>query len=543
MSQAMKQHAGRIKMVSILVIVVALLVTMRALPVDRGMNVLQSWIDSFGILAPVIFAVVYVVLTVLMAPASVLTLAAGVLFGLLWGTVIVSISSTTGAALAFLIARYVARDRVAKMARNSRGFAAIDRAIEEGGWKIVAMLRLSPAVPFNLQNYLYGLTPLRFWPYVLTSWLFMLPGTFMYVYLGYAGKAAAAGEGRTAGEWALLIVGLIATIAVTVYITRLAYRKLKEQTDIADAAASEAEKEEEMETTTSDAQQESWPWGATFAAVLAVLMIGVAACAHAYKQDLAGLFGPPPAQMQEAYDQKPAGPSFDHSTFDELVSTYVQPGGWVDYEKLKDNPKTLDAYIEQVGKAPYEKLGRDEKLALLINAYNAFTLRLILDHYETVKDDPEGIKAIPSSKRWDAKRWNIGGETYSLNNIEHDVIRQKFAEPRIHFVLVCAAYSCPPLRTEAYTAEKLEEQLEDQTVYCHKHERWYRYDAAENVVHLTKLYTWYAGDFEKTAGSVLKYVAKYRDEIARKLEADEPPGVRYLDYDWQLNSVANQPGS
>lgn len=118
------------------------------------------------------------------------------------------------------------------MAQSNRHFAAIDQAIAEGGWKIVALLRLSPAIPFNLQNYLYGLTPVAFWPYVLASWIAMLPGTFMYVYLGHlAGSAIAGDRQRSPLQWALLVVGLLATVAVTVYVTRLAKRKLNEQVE------------------------------------------------------------------------------------------------------------------------------------------------------------------------------------------------------------------------------------------------------------------------------------------------------------------------
>ena len=134
--------------------------------------------------------------------------------------------------MAFLIARYVARNKVAERAHSNRHFGAIDRAIDEGGWKIVSLLRLSPAIPFNLQNYLYGLTPVRFWPYVLTSWLAMLPGTLLYVYIGHVTGAAVGGQReRSTMKWAMLAIGLLATVAVTVYVTRLAKRKLKEQID------------------------------------------------------------------------------------------------------------------------------------------------------------------------------------------------------------------------------------------------------------------------------------------------------------------------
>ena len=172
----------------------------------------------------------YVIATVLFVPGTLLTLAAGAMFGLVGGMITVSIGSTLGASLAFLIARYLARSQIAALADRNRSFGAIDRAIAAGGWKIVVLLRLSPAIPFNLQNYLYGLTSIRFWPYVLSSWLAMMPGTLLYVYLGHVtGAAVNADRERTAAEWVLLAIGLLATLVVTVYITRLARSKLQEQ--------------------------------------------------------------------------------------------------------------------------------------------------------------------------------------------------------------------------------------------------------------------------------------------------------------------------
>ena len=127
--------------------------------------------------------------TVLFLPCSVLTVGAGFAFGIAWGTLVVSIGSTTGASLAFLISRYVARDRIVAIAEKNAKFKAIDRAIGRQGWKMVGLLRLSPAIPFNLSNYVYGLTAVRFWPYVLASWIGMFPVTLLYVYLGAFGQA------------------------------------------------------------------------------------------------------------------------------------------------------------------------------------------------------------------------------------------------------------------------------------------------------------------------------------------------------------------
>ena len=202
-----------------------------------GQAVIGPWlravpekIGRLGVWAPVGFALVYVLAVVALAPASVLTLAAGALFGVPRGLVIVSAASTLGAAAAFLIARHLARDRVRRWLLESPRLAAIDRAVRDGGWKLVALLRLSPAVPFNIQNYLYGITDLPFWPCMITSWVAMLPGTLLYVVLGHAGRAGleavGGARGRTPAEWLMLAVGVASTLVLTVYLTRLVRARL-----------------------------------------------------------------------------------------------------------------------------------------------------------------------------------------------------------------------------------------------------------------------------------------------------------------------------
>ena len=158
-------------------------------------------------------------------------MAAGVLFGVIRGTLLVSISSISGATLAFLIGRYLAREWVAAMIRGNQKFEAIDAAVAEEGWKIVGLTRLSPVFPFNLLNYAFGLTQVSLKDYFLASWIGMLPGTVMYVYIGsLAGNLASLGSGersRTPAEWALYGVGLMATVVLTLYLTRIAQRALK----------------------------------------------------------------------------------------------------------------------------------------------------------------------------------------------------------------------------------------------------------------------------------------------------------------------------
>ena len=192
-------------------------------------DVLKSaldWIGKPGPWGPVIFVGLYVVATVLFIPGSVLTLGAGAVFGMALGSVCVSISATLGATAAFLVGRYLARDSIARKIGKSEKFATIDRAVADEGWKIVLLTRLSPVFPFTLLNYAFGLTRVKLSHYVLASWLGMIPGTVMYVYLGSLVNVGAGHRQRTTGEWLLYGVGLMATVTVTVFVTRLARRAL-----------------------------------------------------------------------------------------------------------------------------------------------------------------------------------------------------------------------------------------------------------------------------------------------------------------------------
>ena len=276
----------------------------------------------------------------------------------------------------------------------------------------------------------------------------------------------------------------------------------------------------------------------TIWAVAGIVAVAIVAGTH-WRHDLVvRFFGPPAVKMREAHDQRSGAPTFDHSAYDALLKAHVDEAGWVDYAGLAGDADRLDGYINVLAVAPFDRLGRDGKLALLINAYNAFTLRLILDHWDGGK--LKSIRDIPKPKRWDHARWTIGGETWSLDQIEHEQIRPKFAEPRIHFALVCAAVACPPLRIEAYTADRLEDQLADQAAYLHDHGTWFRFDAGRAVVKLTRLYNWYGRDFEQAAGSVRAFAARYSKELRQAVDAGRDPKIEWLDYDWRLNSVGNR---
>ncbi len=202
------------------------------LPVKEYLATLLERIESIGPLGPVALAGAYVLACVLFVPGSILTLGAGFLFGVVVGTIAVSAGSVLGAMAAFLVGRTLLRDPIEqRMAANPR-FQAIDRAVGEQGFKIVLLTRLSPVFPFNLLNYAFGLTKVRLWQFVLASWIGMLPGTVMYVYLGSALKSladVAAGAPQTGPlQTSFFVVGLVMTIAATVVITRVARRALNE---------------------------------------------------------------------------------------------------------------------------------------------------------------------------------------------------------------------------------------------------------------------------------------------------------------------------
>jgi uncharacterized membrane protein YdjX (TVP38/TMEM64 family) len=212
----------------------ALVVLLRAFPVEDRLLALVQWIRDAGPAGAGAFVVAYVVAAVLFLPGSILTLGAGFAYGVIKGTAIVWIAANAGAALAFVLGRTLAREWIAAKVATTPRFAAIDRAVGAQGLKIVLLTRLSPAFPFNLLNYAYGLTGVRFRDYALGSLVGMLPGTVMYVYLGsLITSVTELTAGRASGgapEQVFYFAGLAVTVVVTMYVTRVARRALAEST-------------------------------------------------------------------------------------------------------------------------------------------------------------------------------------------------------------------------------------------------------------------------------------------------------------------------
>jgi uncharacterized membrane protein YdjX (TVP38/TMEM64 family) len=230
-----ERKSALLRLIALAIILMALGLTMEFLPVREWLRSFNDSVSQMGVAGIFIFIGVYALATVLLAPGSLLTIGAGFAFGLFKGFLAVSAGSTLGAALAFLVARFIARHKIEAMAQRNEKFRQIDKAIGKQGAKLIFLLRLSPVIPFNLSNYFYGLTAVRFWSYVLASWIGMIPGTFLYVYIGKAGHAAvsvtAGGEAIKHGwqYWTFLSVGLAATIVVTIWVTKIARDALTEK--------------------------------------------------------------------------------------------------------------------------------------------------------------------------------------------------------------------------------------------------------------------------------------------------------------------------
>lgn len=207
----------------------------------------------------------------------------------------------------------------------------------------------------------------------------------------------------------------------------------------------------------------------------------------------------------------------------------VDDEGWVDYESLHKNPEKLEAYLDLLRENhPSEEWTEEEKLAYWINAYNAFTLDLIVRNYplESIKDIRRWSLPFLNSA-WDIKFIEIQNEKYSLNNIEHDIIRATFDEPRIHFAVNCASYSCPPLLNVAYEASTLDVQLEQQAIAFVNDPL--RNKISNDKIELSKIFSWYKSDFTES-GTLIDYLNQFSE-----IEIEKETETEFIPYDWSLN--------
>jgi uncharacterized membrane protein YdjX (TVP38/TMEM64 family) len=204
-----------------------LLAAWHFLPLEEWLQALEARLSGMGLLGAVLYCLLCVVAFLLFVPGSILTLAAGYLFGVAGGMAVAWIAVVSTASIAFLISRYAARESVEKMARRNPKFSALDAAIKKHGWKVVGLVRLAAIFPFSPSSYLFGLTAVDFGPYLAATAVGMAPGTFFYAYLGAAGKTLGETGDRSPWEWALLGAVLVATVVMAVILTRLAKKQLQ----------------------------------------------------------------------------------------------------------------------------------------------------------------------------------------------------------------------------------------------------------------------------------------------------------------------------
>lgn len=253
-----------------------------------------------------------------------------------------------------------------------------------------------------------------------------------------------------------------------------------------------------------------------------------------------------------------AAEAFDHSAWDGLLRRHVEGNGrgLVDYVGFSTERPALDAYLKSLAAARPGDWSEPERLAFWLNAYNAWMVALVLDHYPIRGDDPThpAASVMQVDGIFKEKKGRFAGRLLSLDEIEHEIIRERFDEPRIHAALVCAAASCPALRAEAYTAERLAGQLDSQLLDFLETPGKNEFELAAGVARLSRIFQWFAEDFADSPGQTpalkraagehagaLAFVAGYLPEEARRAAREGRLRVEFLPYDWTLNDLANPP--
>jgi uncharacterized membrane protein YdjX (TVP38/TMEM64 family) len=481
---------GWIRPVLVLLLVVAGMVAARSLGLGdliRLENVarLKQWIEGYGALGPAVYVVGYILATVFFVPGLPITVLGGVAFGPLWGTLYVWIGATIGAGLAFLVARYAVRSTVERWVQASPRIAKMDGQVAEHGWRIVMLTRLVPIFPFNLQNYAYGITRIGFWPYLITSSICILPGTVAFT---FAGGALSDGRGdvkRTLGY--LAIAGVL--LALISLIPRRLQRRSKLAGDLLKVAA--------------------------VAALLGVALPADAAPAYAGEND----------------------------AYAKLLRAHVRPGvvsgikvALVDYRAVKGDPAYAQALNTLAESRPDALASDAERIAFWVNAYNLSAIKAVLDQYPTksIKDGGSLLSPI-----WKKKVATVARTVYSLDDIEHGILRKAFKEPRVHFAIVCTSLSCPDLRVEPYDPARLDAQLDQQAAaFLSNATKGLKPSADGKTARASSIFKWFAGDFAASGGVAAFIRAKSSPDVAARLGALTDAGLSYLDYDWTLNDTA-----
>lgn len=247
---------------------------------------------------------------------------------------------------------------------------------------------------------------------------------------------------------------------------------------------------------------------------------------------------------------------FNYADYAAVLGKHVDANGMVNYERLKSHPDKLDAFIGAMARLDpnvYQRWSDNDKIAFWLNAYNALTLKVVTDHYPIKASFLRSLVYPSNSIRqiegvWDEIEFEVLGERLTLDEIEHEILRKEFNEPRIHMALVCAALGCPPLRTEPYVGARLDEQLDEQARRFLSNPQKFRIDRRRDTVYLSSIFKWFGGDFVKTyapaagigrhdreTSAVLMFIASYLEGPDKTYILSGAYRIKYLDYDWSLN--------
>jgi len=445
--------------------------------------------------APLLFVLLYAGSVALALPGTILTLTGGAVFGFWGGVLLNSIGANLGANLAFVLSRSLGRGGVRYFLRGAqvqRHLSRLDSATETHGFRGLLVLRLIPAVPFNVLNFGPGLTAMRWRTYALATVVGILPGTAVYTLFADALLQGSQEASREAYLRALL-VGLLLSALTLIPV-------LMKRMNI------------------------SFP-GAAGVVIL-----------------LSALWTTPPLAAQQI---------LTHEGFDQILQRVVR-GRLVDYAALVEIRGDLDAYIGSLGAVPrgaLELSSREEQLAFWINAYNACMLKIVTDYYPIQRGASllgrirNRLAGYPANSVWQIRdvfsieHCRIAGEDRSQDEIEHEIIRPTFAEPRIHFAVHCAARSCPTLQSEAYRAIRLDEQLDSAVkgfVNTRTHFKFEGEDPA--TLYLNKVMDWYQDDFGGLVG-LKEFFARYLDGEPQQILRSDTTQLAFFEYDWTLNDT------
>ena len=228
---------------------------------------------------------------------------------------------------------------------------------------------------------------------------------------------------------------------------------------------------------------------------------------------------------------------FDHSIFDQVLKTYVNNQGRIDYNGIAGD-QSFKIYMQTLKSAQTDAMSRNGQLAFWINAYNAVTIDKVIKWKPEKSVRETFVPGVwTGTKFFTTREHTVAGKSLSQDDIEHEILRKQLKEPRIHFAIICASSGCPLLPRFAYTEENVQTMLEEETRKYINSELGTKIDSAENTLYLSKLFDWFAGDFENKSGSVLDFIKPYLDEKALAF-LEKNPKIKYLPYDWALNAQA-----